>query len=1815
MTTPSDHSKNPAPDPKKPAPHGPDDALSHDLPAPKPEDSSVDLGQPVGKGGPDSGAGSSGGISVVDWASLVEDEPPPPSAPPSFDAPSDFDIIFPGSAGGAARTMIAPTAESSEPPAAPEGPASAEEPEASTLADVHLPPEARHEAIVHAEAGHAPTEAPGSSPKLTEGEAAFIEENSVVAAPPSSGSISANVDFIPEHTEATRPPSGPSLAAVDYSEEQAAAPPSGHGPAAPPTPPPTPAPRERKSVFEKAEAEAAAFAAPEEVVEDTEFSPEKMFDDAPVSPPSLPPMPKMELDSGRRLDDVVELAPDAVVRGSSSVPDTSGITADADDDALVAEVAESSGDSAVMAEIAEVEDVEADEADETEMTHLASHADDEVAEVAEVAEDDDEVLELGAEAVAGESAVNLSAIEAEVSDSAVGVPPPAPESDIVVADHESGSRVGREPAAQDPGASGRDLIAEAVESGVDGPLVMPGMDLAEGRPGDSRKGKKAGGKRAQEPTREMTAPPPPPESEDYFDPAESAIPSEGGDVPLGAEPEVVAESSSIDLGSMPEMPILPSAPAGSSEVADIDLEALQGASSSQRAAGKADAEGEIDLGPPSASPSGAPISGASGEVISEEAVVEGEEEESFATVEERAGEGEVDYEEVAETADVGHEAVMDEEGAVEEAAVMDEEVPAEEAAVMDENLLDEETGFGEEEPVAEEEEEERPRGKKGKPEVKAKGRGGAWVGGTVLGTLIGAGACVGLLVSGHAPQQLKDLVGVKDTKGNPTPPPQNNKGGNTVASASPDHLIAEGKFDQAREAVQNFADNEKKELHLARIDFTKAAFDQVSKTPDGKLPVIKGDDPAIQAVITKLETVKTADGYFEMGLIYEEVGNWAKAKESYDEGLKKAGTDDEKARFNNALRNLERRQKAAAAGAVGFLHRPGMRLDNAEAAMIALLLVTLQPPGDNADAGNAAKAKEAGYKFYDALQAADNAKAAKDPTMAALEYKKAIDTLQEAAALHARNRLLRRGLQQNPHSDPREQIFLDCVEELKAFWALREKLARDHQIVEADLAKGIKDAITKGAGGVPKELTEKLVKEKIIDKPEDFDKAVNQLIDQRKALVEKLDIKDVDAFFKDKGGLDQLADTKKVLDDVVKAVKADKPEDVKTKVEDLVKDNTLLKKVGDKLKEDKVIEKFENRDDLEAGVTALVTDWKTIPGLKKDLADTKKELTDAQDFVNKLFGVLVKAEVFKEGDKQPETKIVLGAAENVILMAKGKKEIVEVVRANSELTMKNAELTGQLTASEKKRVDELAELDKKRVDQLAEKDKKHKEETEDAEKKQMAVTEALRAKLAASRTPEQMLPLWLPLLEVRDRHKEFTAETAKAAKADAERVLADPEKKKADEARAKAVLGLALRNAGKYADALALLDESEKQLEKDNAWLLAVAEARLECKDVVAYYRKQVDEHADHNYPDKAVNLIDRMLAGATDEQKGLLLAQRSLLRLEMAMAGGKTVEFKDPLVENAIKDAKEAGDIALAHYALGRVFEELRKPDDALAEFTKAVNLHKAEDADSFRFRAARDRALTAPRVGPRPPIEVKPADDKVGRRARDEDADAVALSASEEERLALVLLTVMLEPPCPFPPPAFPVDADAPAAGAAKATPEEEAARVDAEKILSDPKAPVEARVEALLILGRSRDALKLYTEWLRKENKMRAPYAQTLKRIIEANRCLARPDTTPNPLVAENYWGNGLRAFFAGRYAEAEEQFLAAVDADEEDARYFYFLGLSQLAQGKQKDAKENFAEGAAVERKNGSRVAVNASLERVQGSLRRILDEERNRVPVP
>jgi hypothetical protein len=88
----------------------------------------------------------------------------------------------------------------------------------------------------------------------------------------------------------------------------------------------------------------------------------------------------------------------------------------------------------------------------------------------------------------------------------------------------------------------------------------------------------------------------------------------------------------------------------------------------------------------------------------------------------------------------------------------------------------------------------------------------------------------------------------------------------------------------------------------------------------------------------------------------------------------------------------------------------------------------------------------------------------------------------------------------------------------------------------------------------------------------------------------------------------------------------------------------------------------------------------------------------------------------------------------------------------------------------------------------------------------------------------------------------------------------------------------------------------------------------------------------------------------------------------------------------------------------------------------------------------------------------------------------------------------------------------------------------------------------------------------------------------------------------------YGSGLEAYFAGNAGAAEPAFAAATVADPTDARYWYFLGLSKLAQGK--SAAADFRKGAELESRGlPGRRTIGADLERVQGSARAAIDAVR------
>jgi hypothetical protein len=57
--------------------------------------------------------------------------------------------------------------------------------------------------------------------------------------------------------------------------------------------------------------------------------------------------------------------------------------------------------------------------------------------------------------------------------------------------------------------------------------------------------------------------------------------------------------------------------------------------------------------------------------------------------------------------------------------------------------------------------------------------------------------------------------------------------------------------------------------------------------------------------------------------------------------------------------------------------------------------------------------------------------------------------------------------------------------------------------------------------------------------------------------------------------------------------------------------------------------------------------------------------------------------------------------------------------------------------------------------------------------------------------------------------------------------------------------------------------------------------------------------------------------------------------------------------------------------------------------------------------------------------------------------------------------------------------------------------------------------------------------------------------------------------NPFEAERHVAASINLYFDGDFGYAEKELLLAAENDGQDARYYYVLGLVQLAQNKRRD----------------------------------------------
>jgi tetratricopeptide (TPR) repeat protein len=99
-----------------------------------------------------------------------------------------------------------------------------------------------------------------------------------------------------------------------------------------------------------------------------------------------------------------------------------------------------------------------------------------------------------------------------------------------------------------------------------------------------------------------------------------------------------------------------------------------------------------------------------------------------------------------------------------------------------------------------------------------------------------------------------------------------------------------------------------------------------------------------------------------------------------------------------------------------------------------------------------------------------------------------------------------------------------------------------------------------------------------------------------------------------------------------------------------------------------------------------------------------------------------------------------------------------------------------------------------------------------------------------------------------------------------------------------------------------------------------------------------------------------------------------------------------------------------------------------------------------------------------------------------------------------------------------------------------------------------------------------------------------------------------STPSAAAAQAYYGQGSHHFWRGDYSAALEQFRSAVAADDHDARFWYFKGLTEQRLSLNQQALDSLATGAKLEIQGyPGRAILYRSLERVQGAERLALKE--------
>jgi hypothetical protein len=1123
------------------------------------------------------------------------------------------------------------------------------------------------------------------------------------------------------------------------------------------------------------------------------------------------------------------------------------------------------------------------------------------------------------------------------------------------------------------------------------------------------------------------------------------------------------ESSAVDLGATPVEDEENLSAEGEGQAPrvlsgsgiDIDLEGLpvpgmSPSDSHPSSVSSVDLGSHADIMPPSSSEEG----------IAESALeVEAASDEAMEALETPSGEA------AAEEPPVSEEEVNDLLAGLEERPGAGE--AAEEAAEIAEGEEAIAAAEAEEEAAAEAEEEKKPT-----KAAKDRSRVLYLAGATGLGILIGAVGDMGaraLFSSGEKEKASGQQAQVQRAASNNPP----------ATFDSFKTMVSNGDWEGASKAGIETAPANTPEEFALRGQFRLGQFLEKNGTKFSN-----AQDPNLQPVIQDLKEAAQGQNpdpsaVYDLALIKELAGDLQGARTEYANGAKTFANDPaQKQIFDTAVSRVEWKESSKAPKRPGASTLPRPRNVEDRAAVLALLLVALQQPPvqpgqQPAQPGQQpaqAENKEAGFEFWRAAKLAQEGK-----------FSEAVQSLDKARALHQDRRFSRLRKAQNPLSDPTEDIFLRCCEELRVYWELENRLRAGGYLIDRNTPEEALQALVQkadaSAGGV-KALTDQLVAAKVIGKDEGVMKGITRLVDEKKA-----------------------ADAK--LADLKAMVQAAKDESAK----------------------------------LDGN---LKTAEKTIKERDADLSKTKEQIAKLKTDYDSLNGTV--------------TKIRDELAAGQFLDPQSKASVSEAVKRAVDVA-KSKDSSGTMRRQ------------REEISQLSE-------------------------SLKQSRRPEEMLPLWLLLLdENRNSH-----ELASKAEQDAERVKSDARATAAQKGEAEVILGLALRNADQFSKAKSVLEAARGSVDKGE-WLVRADAALKEVSNPAAYLTSQAQLWYDHGQMEAALDALKRAEKVLAAKEHGKLWAQRSLIELDAARSKTKgPLPPTEPLLVAAQKDAEAAVKAGMAegHYAEGRIAEELGQMDSAIKSYRAAVAAHGNQlDAEGGRYRMALARVLLLAREErPNPPGAPARAGQKLGWH----DPAYHPAEYFKDMKNLVVLFALGLQAPLPGQDPS-----------------QEEAERL-ADEVLRSPSGTVPFNVlaQALAIKGRWNAALQTYVEGLRPM--LPREYGNGLMFLIRSDPRLKQSDSMRaiNPLDAEKHYALGLNSYFDRDYANAEKEFLLTIENDSQDARFFYFLGLSRLAQNRRRDAFADFTQGTALERMNRpSPAVVDDALERVQGPIRLILNGFRER----